>query len=500
MIRLARRIQRRSFIEIPQSLLDIIGQYTLEERQELAINFIANSGLNWQQLNDEEQLHAYEAYAIHGPPGTGKTFVIALGSIRYLARTDDEEDKKQIVILTQTNAAADRVVETFNQIFENANLSNLLKRQLLLRVYSRRFNINTLDENLRQYCTIANYDNNPVSRDRLQFHRSSRIIVSTVYQPRSFQRSSLFASGQVIVDESSQLNPPLITMGYYPLNPSILGLVGDPNQLPPIYTLELLMTDTMSYFLGRNRNFRRRLPRRKYVMLNVQYRMNPVISGLVNTLAEFLHLQQDQIRNANETESRVLGNFYEDKNVFSDNSVLVEIFDSDYPVVLIDTSELSISEEIQVLGGSLFNASEAKLASLLFYLFTIKYPGIENDTAIIAPYKEQARIIRQEVHEAPVDTVDKFQGREKDLVIISMVRKNIENQIGFLSEINRLNVSLSRARCKLVIIIDVNTFRDSQEYFNEVITYCENTDNTCYINMNDENYNRIEEMFNNLRE
>lgn len=468
---MARRPQQRNFLRIPQELLAHIRGLSLEDQQQAAVDFIHNSGADWHSLSVDDRLESYEAYIVHGPPGTGKTFVTAVGALLYLAKTDENPPQKQVAILTHTNAAADRVVEIFYSLFEQAGISPLTQRQLLIRVHARGYR--SFNSIVQPFCTDADYDDTPEGRNRLVFDRSARIIVGTVFQPRRFQYHNLFLRGQLILDESSQLNPPLLTLGYFSLNPEVLGLIGDPNQLPPIVSLELLLTDAMSYYLGRSSNFRRRLPPHKYVMLDVQYRMHPVISGLVNTLGEFLTVPQDLLNDAPDTHNHILSNIYAESNFpFPLNPSIERIIDPEIPVILLDTTNFTQAEDVQAPGGSRFNLGEAQLASDLIHIFNRRYPGVEQKKAIIAPYSEQARIIGE-----GAATVDSFQGQEADLVILSMVRKSFDSQIGysqigFVSEINRLNVSLSRARCKLVIIMDIQTFQGAELYFRELINYC----------------------------
>jgi superfamily I DNA and/or RNA helicase len=78
---------------------------------------------------------------------------------------------------------------------------------------------------------------------------------------------------------------------------------------------------------------------------------------------------------------------------------------------------------------------------------------------VITPYAAQARLLREriEVANLEIDTVDGFQGREKEAVIVSLVRSNDRGEIGFLSDIRRINVALTRARRKLIVISDTST-------------------------------------------
>ena len=102
--------------------------------------------------------------------------------------------------------------------------------------------------------------------------------------------------------------------------------------------------------------------------------------------------------------------------------------------------------------------------------------GLDPDqVAVIAPYADQEKRIRRELEpeSLEVKTVDGFQGREKEAVLVSLTRSNPDNEIGFLADRRRLNVALTRARRKLIVVGDDATvtvdpvFRDFVEYVQE---------------------------------
>ena len=102
--------------------------------------------------------------------------------------------------------------------------------------------------------------------------------------------------------------------------------------------------------------------------------------------------------------------------------------------------------------------------------------------AIISPYKEQIYILQDQLLHSPalmayadkisVNTIDSFQGQERDIVYISMTRSNTENKIGFLADIRRMNVAMTRARKKLVVIGDSATL-SQHPFYADFITYAE---------------------------
>ena len=187
-------------------------------------------------------------------------------------------------------------------------------------------------------------------------------------------------------------------------------------------------------------------------MLTSQYRMNAAIMDYSNR------------------------KFYEGKLVAAPGVADHLIFPGDKPLLFIDTAGCGY-EEKQV-GTSTSNPEEA--AFLVNYLrhyqneCTLAAASTENlSIGIIAPYKEQLEAIRQAIHEEgsfpfkgqlSVNTVDSFQGQERDIILISMTRSNPDSRIGFLSEIRRMNVAMTRARKKLVIIGDSSTLAQHAFY------------------------------------
>jgi superfamily I DNA and/or RNA helicase len=143
------------------------------------------------------------------------------------------------------------------------------------------------------------------------------------------------------------------------------------------------------------------------------------------------------------------------------------------PVTFIDTAGAGYDEETEPGGDSRLNPLEAALVvRKLESLLAAGVPPAE--IAIIAPYAAQVRILRQRIphSEVEVDSVDGFQGREKEAVIVSLVRSNRENEIGFLEDIRRMNVALTRARRKLIVIGDSATIA-AHPFYQRMVTYFE---------------------------
>jgi superfamily I DNA and/or RNA helicase len=135
------------------------------------------------------------------------------------------------------------------------------------------------------------------------------------------------------------------------------------------------------------------------------------------------------------------------------------------PLVFWDTSGMGHDEEFAEGSPSARNPGEAGLvATRVRSLLEVGIaPG---DIAVIAPYEAQVRLLRDQIENTAieVDTVDGFQGREKEAVLVSLVRSNAEGTVGFLADVRRMNVALTRARARLEVIGDGATVSNHPFY------------------------------------
>lgn len=149
------------------------------------------------------------------------------------------------------------------------------------------------------------------------------------------------------------------------------------------------------------------------------------------------------------------------------------------PATFIDTAGAGYDEEQEPDGESRFNPQEAALAEKK--VRELLAAGVRaEDIAVIAPYAAQVRRLRKllaDVEGLEIDSVDGFQGREKEAVVLSLVRCNLEGEIGFLGDIRRTNVALTRARRGLIVIGDSATLANHPfyarmcEYFESIQAY-----------------------------
>lgn len=165
----------------------------------------------------------------------------------------------------------------------------------------------------------------------------------------------------------------------------------------------------------------------------------------------------------------------------------------------IDTADMACREEFVGESYGRINKTEAKLtiAALQLYFDKIGKQRILDehiDVGIISPYRAQVQYLRQLIAKDPyfkpfisrrsqrfssesslisVNTVDGFQGQERDVILISLVRANDEGQIGFLRDLRRMNVAMTRARMKLIILGDAPTMT-KHPFYKKLYEYIEN--------------------------
>ena len=257
--------------------------------------------------------------------------------------------------------------------------------------------------------------------------------------------------GTVFIDEAAQA---LEAASWIPIRrASRVILAGDHCQLPPT------VKSIAALKAGLGKTLMERIVENKpevVTLLRMQYRMNDEIMRFSSDW--FYH---GQVESAPDVKYR-------------------SILDLDVPMTWVDTSQFDLSEDSDVsfkeqfVGESFgrINKAEAELTLLALenYFEKIGKTRILNerlDVGIISPYRAQVQYLRGRLkrHEyfkpfralMTVNTVDGFQGQERDIILISLVRSNDEGQIGFLRDLRRMNVAITRARMKLIILGDAQT-------------------------------------------
>jgi predicted DNA helicase len=197
------------------------------------------------------------------------------------------------------------------------------------------------------------------------------------------------------------------------------------------------------------------------VLLEEQYRMNEMIMGYSSFC------------------------FYNDKLKAHASVARHLLFSGDRPMLFVDTAGCAFDEKLE--GTSISNPEEASfllkhlrelVTELNVHYSTNDFPSI----AVISPYKHQVEVLKELLLHSPelalygdrisVNTIDSFQGQERDIVYISMTRSNTENVIGFLSDIRRMNVAMTRAKKKLVVVGDSATL-SQLPFYADFISYAQ---------------------------
>jgi len=240
-----------------------------------------------------------------------------------------------------------------------------------------------------------------------------------------------------VIDEASQTTIPNILIPIAKAHRFILA--GDHKQLPP--TVLSNKAQKLSHTLFES--LIDKYPH-KSQLLNIQYRMNKKLMEFPNNEFYESHLKTDS-----EIENIKLGD-------------LIDTNDDDI-ISFIDTSDMPNNQEKQLKDSkSIVNLCERDICIKLVEKYINQ--GINpKDIGIITPYSDQTNII-SDMTDVEVKTVDGFQGREKEIIIISTVRSNDEDKMGFLSDLRRLNVAITRAKRRLIIVGNKQTLSSNPTY------------------------------------
>jgi len=259
-----------------------------------------------------------------------------------------------------------------------------------------------------------------------------------------------FSFDLVVIDEATQSTEPSC------LIPLVKGqkfiMAGDHKQLPPTI-LSSQAKEQLSYTL-----FERLIDlygEKNYEMLRIQYRMNEKIMKFSSQ--EFY---EGKLIAHESVARRVLSL---DRNKLSKlPNPFREILFPQNVIVFWNTRG---REERREGETSYYNLQEAeRVRELVFILLDMNIPP--SSIGVISPYEGQVRLIEELLERCPVEvkTVDGFQGREKEIIILSLVRSNERGDIGFLKDYRRLNVAITRARSKLIILGNQETLSRDAVY------------------------------------
>lgn len=422
---------------------------------------LAPVAMPWLNVTQQEAVNRVlackDVAVLHGPPGTGKTTTMVEAIYETLRR------ETQVMVCAQSNMAVDWIAQKLSERGVNVlRIGNPMRvtDQMLADTYERRYEAHPLYSQLwairrtirqlydsaqgnreNRHQKIARLKDKATALDfqiRDSLLSEARVVActltgsaSTLLLGRRF--SSLF------IDEAAQALQATCWIAIQKADRVILA--GDHCQLPPTVKSPEALAGEL------DRTLMQKIVEghpEAVALLGVQYRMTDAIMQFPNQ------------------------EFY-DGRLQSDPSVRYRsILDWDTAIEWVDTpGEADYEEQEAGDGVSRQNPAEAQLTvdTLKAYFERIGTRRILDerlDVGLISPYKGQVRLLRQLIRRdswwkpfrrlISINTVDGFQGQERDIILISMVRSNSEGQMGFLRDLRRMNVAITRARMKLILV------------------------------------------------
>lgn len=435
-----------------------------------------------QETAVNKVLCARDVAIVHGPPGTGKTTTLVEAIYETLHR------EPQVLVCAQSNMAIDWISEKL--VDRGVNVLRIgnptrVNDKMLSFTYERRFENHPLypelwsiRKNLRELNgrgRRGSYEEREGVRSRMSRLRDRATTLEIQINAELFDSAHVIAStlissnhrllngrhfGTLFIDEAAQALEAACWIAIRKADRIVLA--GDHCQLPP--TIKCYEAARQ----GLERTLMEKIVENKpsvVSLLKIQYRMHEDIMRFSSNW-----FYNGELEAAPEIRHR-------------------GILDWDTPITWLDTSEMDFKEEFVGESFGRVNKEEAHLLLQELEAYITRIGGnriLEEriDFGLISPYKAQVQYLRGKVkasaalrpyrHLITINTVDGFQGQERDVIFISLVRANEDGQIGFLNDLRRMNVAITRTRMKLVILGEASTltkhpfYRKLMEYIRSI--------------------------------
>ena len=432
-----------------------VGKLNLQPMQFTWLNPTQEQAVN-------EVLRAKDVMVVHGPPGTGKTTTLVEAIYETLRR------ETQVMVCAQSNMAVDwiseKLVDAGISVLRVGNPTRVNDKMLSFtyehlfadhpdypQLWSIRKAIRDLqgqqgksESTRKKINSLKDRATELELRIKEELFSQCRVVACTLSGSANKLLNGMKFS-TLFIDEAAQALEAACWIAIRKAGRVILA--GDHQQLPP----------TIKCFEAARQGLDRTL-----------------MEKIVANHPESVSLLQVQYR-MNERIMRFSSDYFYDGKVQSAPGVKARCIldaDIDNPIVWVNTEGMDCNEEFVQESFGRINKPEADLSIRQLKDFYTKVGHrriLEEhvDVGIISPYKAQVQYIRQRVKSDPffkpfrhlitVNTVDGFQGQERDVIIISLVRANENGEIGFLRDLRRMNVAMTRARMKLIIMGDAST-------------------------------------------
>jgi superfamily I DNA and/or RNA helicase len=448
-----------------------------------------------QEQAVNEVLWAKDVEVVHGPPGTGKTTTLVEAIYETLHR------ETQVLVCAQSNMAVDwiseKLVDHGVPVLRIGNPSRVNDKMLSF-TYERKFESHpdypelwSIRKTIRQIKENRKRGDNvhqKIARLRERATEIEMAINAQLFDEARVVACTLVGSANkllvrhkfstLFIDEAAQALEPACWIAIR--RASRVVLAGDHQQLPPtIKCYEALKQ-------GLGKTLMERIVENQpeaVTLLKIQYRMNDAIMKFSSDW--FYH---GEVESHEGVRHRTILDWDHPIQWVDGNEIQKEVNAAlEQQGATEDKLDIDFAEQFIGENHGRINKAEAELVltALRNYIDKIgreRFLSERLDVGIISPYKVQTQYLRQQIRKREefrpfrqvisVNTVDGFQGQERDLIFISLVRSNDNGQIGFLSDLRRMNVAMTRARMKLIIFGDKHTLCH-HPFYRQLIKYVE---------------------------